>query len=872
NYPDTGAVLRCNLDGSDLEVVCIGLRNPQELAFDQYGNLFTDDNDTAGEDKTRVVYIVEGADYGWRCSYQHMAGFGPWNTEKVWMGNIDDALPWSGYVAQGPSGLTFNPGTGLPERYDNHFLVCDFPGGVRSFAVKPRGASYETVDNEKFLWNLWPTDVDFGPDSCVYVSDWVGGWQMPNKGRLYRIYDPTLTNNAAATEVKKLLGEAMKDKSLEELAGLLGHRNMRVRLEAQYALAQRGPEAVGVLERIGQNGKNQLARIHALWAMGQIQNSPAMRDKNLITSEGLIYKLLSDADDEIRAQAAKVAGYSIRRHDPIYVEALVKLLKDPSPRVRFFAALGLGKLGGKSDLAPVIEMLRANGDQDAFLTHAGVMAMLGIGNFEAIQNAAKDQSFAVRRAALHCMRRLESPLITQFLKDADPKLVWESARAINDVPINGSMPELAAMLDSEHAALWAPEVIKREWDADTKVGKSIHSETGWRHVLPYEQLLLRAINANFRLGRAENAVAVANFAGRADAPESMSVTALEALSDWAKPEQIDRVMGLWRPLPDRDVSLVQNAMRPQIAKLLGSKSEKVLIAAIRCAAKLELKETSPVIFDMSMQRESAAAVRIAALQALADLKDSRLDRAVEAALADDNQDVRREGTRLIAKLDSPEAPMLLEKLAANGKDLRVSQMAFATLGQLKNPAADEVVRRYLAQFVSGKIRPELQLDLLEAAEARSNSVIQETLKSYEAARPKDDEFAGYREVLAGGDAEAGRKIFTERAGVECTRCHSLHGKGGVVGPDLAGIGKRQTREYLLESILYPNKAIAPGFENVTLVMKDGGTRAGTIKSENDRELMLSSAEDGTIERIPKQEIQTRQRGLSAMPEGLAKMM
>ena len=66
DLPHEGAVLRCELDGSQLEVVHRGLRNPQELAFDHFGDLFTGDNNSDGGDRARFVQILLGAGSGWR--------------------------------------------------------------------------------------------------------------------------------------------------------------------------------------------------------------------------------------------------------------------------------------------------------------------------------------------------------------------------------------------------------------------------------------------------------------------------------------------------------------------------------------------------------------------------------------------------------------------------------------------------------------------------------------------------------------------------------------------------------------------------------------------------------------------------------------
>ena len=96
HHPNTGGVLRCNWDGSDLDVFATGLRNVQELAFDEFGNLFSVDNDgDIREERERFVYITEGSDSGWRLNWQFKKGgwpgrtqtpeYCPWIDEKLWL-------------------------------------------------------------------------------------------------------------------------------------------------------------------------------------------------------------------------------------------------------------------------------------------------------------------------------------------------------------------------------------------------------------------------------------------------------------------------------------------------------------------------------------------------------------------------------------------------------------------------------------------------------------------------------------------------------------------------------------------------------------------------------------------------------------------
>ncbi len=847
SYPDEGAVYRCNPDGSNLEVFATGLRNPQELAFDEFGNLFSGDNNCDHGDSARLVYIVEGGDTGWRIGFQfsEQNPAGTWNAEKLWQlpgpGQPAYIIPPIGHIAAGPSGLVYAPGTGFSGKHQNRFYLCDFRGqatgsGIHSFKVNPSGAGFTLGETEHFLWNILTPDCDFGPDGRMYIADWVHGWPKSEKGRIYRLSETSMVKDPTSLSTQDLLGAGFTKTRSERLVTLLRHQDMRVRQEAQFNLAERGKDSLKSLLKVVKSSDHQLARIHAIWAIGQLGQRDAALTDNLL-------EFLGDPDAEVRAQAARVLGDN---HRATAEPRLMALLKDSSPRVQYFAALGLSKINTRDSFNAGLDLLRTNNDKDTYLRHAGVMVLTASKDSKKIATLAKNPSPAVRMAAVLALRRLASSEIEAFVDDESAAVAVEAARAINDLPIVGALGSLAKKANAS---------LDRFTDGSKD---TVDYRTPW---------MRRVINANFRLGGAENAQSLAQLATDSKQSDAIRKEVLLMLGQWPTPSARDKVTGLWRPLDKRAAEPATLALAAASENLLKTSSHPVKAAAASAIANLGITAAGKWLIELAKDSSTPEQTRIEALNALAKLSDPSLAEILKVAQSDANEAVRKAATSMMAKTGQVDVIKDLAKVLANGT-LSEKQNALTSLATIKGADADNLLLDWLKK---SNLPGELELDLLLAAAQKTDSRIIAELSVRELRLPKDDALASYRSTLKGGNPELGRKIFFEKAEVACTRCHKWNGEGGEVGPELAQLAKNQSAEYFLEAILLPNAKIAPGFESVLLTTGDGTLYAGVLKSENDQIIELNSPEDGLL-KIKKTDVKSRDRGLSGMPEGMGNIL
>ena len=123
------------------------------------------------------------------------------------------------------------------------------------------------------------------------------------------------------------------------------------------------------------------------------------------------------------------------------------------------------------------------------------------------------------------------------------------------------------------------------------------------------------------------------------------------------------------------------------------------------------------------------------------------------------------------------------------------------------------------------------------------------------------------EIARRGDPARGEAIF-RRKDMLCFKCHGIAGAGGRVGPDLVSIGASAPVDYLVDSILVPNKAVKENYHSMLVTTTQGKLITGIKVRQTDKNLVLRNAKDQEVA-IPLTSIDETEMGGSLMPDGLA---
>ena len=810
-YPDQGAILRFDPDGSNMEVFQTGLRNPKEIAFDQFGNPITVDNNSDQGDQARIVYLMEGADAGWTMDHQVMhtfnreAGFkkrpiNRWMQEQMWQPlteknkHIQPAyiLPPLMNLTNGPSGLTYHPGPVSYPGKQGHFLISDYKGApersrIHSFAVTNDGAGMRVTDNYIFNDGVAVTDLEYGYDGKIYVTDFIEGWATKSQGRVYTLTKKGTHNDRTIQSVKNLITKDFTKLSDTHLVSLLKHPDMRIRLRAQYTLAN--AKKISLLEKsIRANKDNVIAQLHGIWGLGMVA-----RKADPTATARLIFHAHQSHPLELKASIARCLG-EVTSKDKVDA-TLMHLLQDKSPRVQSFAAIALGKRKYHPAFDTLVKLIAKNNDQDVFLRHALVMGLLGTGTEKQIAALNRHKSSAVHLAAVVALRRHESPEIAKFIGKSHA-VKNEAIRAIHDLHIESARKKVAEILPRYASTLG-----------------------GVNKFTPMMQR--RLLHSAFRIGGDKNIHALLAFIGSKNASIDLNQRreAVRLLSIWNHPHTVDQSLGRYAPLPRRDNQNLIKILQTELPHLIDVSNPVVaeLISLISHYKPHLNTIPSKRLLAISQDKKISSSARSVALRSVAANPPRDFDTQLRRFVA--NTDPKVAGTALSLHVDRhPTASSkLILQASAIKRPVSLRQTAWslvASLDKIDNSVA-ETLNKKLDSLTAGKGDQHAALEILAAAKKHTQSAA--ALKKYQKSLDTNNPISPYLAALKGGNMKRGRALFNSHPAAQCMRCHTTykHSDAAMAGPNLHGVASRGDRLFLLESLVNPNAKVAKGFGEVS---------------------------------------------------------
>jgi putative heme-binding domain-containing protein len=322
----------------------------------------------------------------------------------------------------------------------------------------------------------------------------------------------------------------------------------------------------------------------------------------------------------------------------------------------------------------------------------------------------------------------------------------------------------------------------------------------------------------------------------------------------------------------------QRGVKPEgdlkrIVSLLKSGDDALRIAAARTAGDWRLEDVRQPLGDFASGAETSAGLRQAAIDGLAALGGPESVAKLDELSRDGHGSARRMALIALAGVDmtkaAKNAPDVLKTLkggegAAEVYDAFLQRkngtlMLAAALGgqQLPTDTAKVGVR---AVRISGREAPALTDALTKAGGLKFGA------KALTDAEMK----AMIADVQKSSDPARGEAIFRRKDQL-CMKCHAIAGCGGQVGPDLSGVGASAPVDYLIDSVLLPNKQVKENYHAMLVTTQQGLSYTGIKVQESADSLVLRTADDKEISIFIK-DIDERKMGGSLMPDGLTDVL
>ena len=820
-----GTVWKCDMDGTNLELIAHNFRNNYEACVNSFGEVWLSDNDDDGNQQTRICFVMPGGNYGYG---PRGPGQSHWHEEQP--GIVHKTLR-TGFGS--PTGITFYEGSMFDKKYRGSLLHCDAgPREVRWFHPKPKGAGYE-LDKEVLLTSSdnWfrPSDVCVAPDGSIIVADWydrgVGGHGMgdPTDGRIYRI-TPKGHKGYKVPEVKL--------DTKDGVLAALGNPCQATRALAIAAIQKMSGDGVyetlggaGLIGDIGDGKKiSTVLLARSTWRLAEAFEQKLVKYQGTggnAMSYLAIYDCFEKSQSELDAGLLYMRilpSIARRGHLPAMLGAKVQTLPE---LLDHFASVG-----DRKDLKATAAFCR-----ETLLILRDVEAAEAKTVFYKLAKKYDGQDIFYR-AALNIACGTDPARRDAILADFD-----------------------------KHFPEWNDTVADLVWELRPK------------SVLPRLGKLL----SDAKLTAAQKARIVDILASSDDV--SAGKTMLGVLRSDAAPEVKARAIDslkLFLPTKWKDIQ-----KGPELADAIDAllAHEKMAATGLQLIAAAGALDRIDAVAKVAADDKATLDTRKEAVRTLGKLKDEKSVAALVAVGSPENSlsipAIQALGELLPSGQKAPAwAAKALDALVrgVNAGDRGTPELKSAALASLAGNRAGTV------WLLDTHAKNELPKELVaEAGRLVRNSAFQDlrnrALLAFPAANKLNPKNLPAISELAkrSGDAARGKAVWAASfaGAAQCAKCHMVRGVGGQVGPDLSMIGKKASRENLYESILMPSKAIADQYIQHSVLTTAEVTVSGLLVSDTPAGVTLRDA-NGKDTFVAKKDMAEAPRKLktSIMPEDI----